>query len=177
VRTATVATAGACAVVAGVLLVTFWGLLTPPPGDGCNTSLRPSTFRDALGPIHLAGALVLSACLWALGTVRRESTTPGPLTLLVLAAVWVYIGVCWKENELFGFAGFVGVFLGPTIGLVGLVVLGVRTVAVERSPKHPEQRWRRHAATAQTLVWGCLLLGLPASMSFAWMRGADPFCF
>lgn len=160
-----------------VLLVTFWVLLAPVEDSGCNTALLPSDFRDALAPVHLAAAVVLSACLWALGAARRGAETPGGATLVVLGAVWVYIGACWADHDLFGVAGFVGVFGGPTVGLVGLFALGVRSLALSRSPAPADERWRRHALSAQVLVWGCLLLGLPASIGYAWLRGADAFCF
>jgi hypothetical protein len=177
VRVATVASAAACATLAVILLVTFWVLLSPVDGGACNTSLLPSAFRDALGPVHLGGAIALSACLWALGAARREAATPGPVTLVCLGAVWVYIGACWADPDLFDVAGFFGVLGGPTIGLVGLLVLGVRTIVLMRSASPADERWRRHALSTQVLVWGCLLLGLPASMGYAWLRGAEAFCF
>jgi hypothetical protein len=100
----------------------------------------------------------------ATGRARRRSS-------------WVYIGACWAEHELFTPAGFVGVFGGPSVGLAGLAILAVMTVLVARSRAPRELRWRRHAAAAQVLLWGSLVLGLPASLGYAWLSGADAFCF
>ena len=177
-RRATIVTTAVCAGVFAVLLLTFWVVLSPVDADdGCNTTLAPSAFRDALGPVHLVAAGVLSACLWALGAARRGSDRPNVVTMLALGALWIYVGACWADNDLFAPAGFAGVFGGPSIGLTGLVILAVTTAVAGRSRAPRELRWRRHAASAQVLLWGALVLGLPASMGYAWLSGADGFCF
>src|SRR3954452_1384296 len=178
-RRATLWSTAVCAGVFAVLLVTFGLVLSPVDLDdgGCNTSLAPSAFRDALGPLHLLAAIVISASIWALAAARRGRDRPGTPTLVVLGAAWVYIGACWAEHDLFTPAGVVGVFGGPSVGLAGLAILAVTTVLVARSRAPRELRWRRHAAAAQVLLWGALVLGLPASLGYAWLSGADAFCF
>lgn len=56
-------------------------------------------------------------------------------------------------------------------------MLAIRTAVVAASVDDEARRWRRHAATTQVLLWGALLIALPASLAFAWLRGASLFCF
>jgi hypothetical protein len=53
---------GALALAAVAVL--FQSILEPVGGDGCNTSLLPSTFATVLAPAHLVAAAVLAACIW-----------------------------------------------------------------------------------------------------------------
>ena len=98
-------------------------------------------------------------------------------TLLVLGAVWLYIGVSWANPELFGYAGFVGALAGPTLGLGGLGILAIHAVLVWRSGERREDRWPKLSRSTLALLWGGLLIGLPASLTYTWFQGAEAFCF
>jgi hypothetical protein len=141
--------------VAGTLAVTFWVLLHPPETVSCNTTLPDSTFKAALVPVHLAAASVLAGALWSLGARRA------------LAAVAVYGLASVVYPPLFAPAVFAGVVVGPLLGVGGLLALGVRAALGRRVD----------GFSVRVLLWGALLLGIPASLSFAWMRGASIFCF
>jgi hypothetical protein len=176
-RRATAGSLMAAVLVAACLVVTFAVLLHPPEPVSCNTSLLDSPFRTALVPVHLAAAAVLSLCLWVLSAHGRGARIPGRPTLWALAGVWAYALASVAEHDLFGVIGMVAVVAAPTIGLVALVVLIVRALLVERSAAPPRARWLDHARSTQLLLWGGLVLGLPASVSYAWLSGASFFCF
>jgi hypothetical protein len=144
----------------------------------CNTSLAASTFKDALVPVHLLALAIVSAALWSLAAARTASERPGRVTMAALTLVWVYVGVCLFVPGLFGIAALIGVFGGPTVGLTALLVLAVRAFLTYRSTSlSGDARQDDYAITALGLAWGALLLGIPASIAYAWLRGADPFCF
>jgi hypothetical protein len=85
--------------------------------------------------------------------------------------------VCVVLPDLFELVGFVAVFAAPTLGSVAVLALLIRTVVTSRSDWAPAERARAHAETARWLLWLGLLLGLPASLSYAWLSGASAFCF
>jgi hypothetical protein len=151
--------------VAAAVLVTFWIALEPVAVDGCHTSLAPSTFRDALIPVHVAAAAVLSACVLALSTRRG--------TLAGLAIGWTYVLASLAHHDLFGVLGLVAVVAAPTIGLLGVLALLVRTLVALRAGAD----WSDHALSVQVVLWGALVIGLPANLAYAWSAGADFFCF
>jgi hypothetical protein len=156
--------------LAGVVLL-FQAILEPVR-DGCNTSLIPSTFATALVPVHLAAAVVLAACIWTASGPR-----PGPWTRRGLAATLTFALVCVAVPDVFGIVGFVAVFAAPMLGPVALLALLIRAAVTARSGRAPAERARAHAQTARGLLWLGLLLGLPASVSYAWLSGASAFCF
>ena len=152
--------------LAGVIVL-FQSILEPARYDGCNTSLVPSTFASALVPAHLAAAVVLAACIWVVSGPR-----PGPWTSSGLAAALTYALASVAVPDLFQLVGFVAVFVAPTLGSLAVLALLVRAVVTA-----PAERARAHAQTARWLLWLGLLLGLPASLSYAWLSGANAFCF
>jgi len=153
-------------------VVVFFQTILEPVRDGCNTSLIPSTFATALAPAHLAVAMVLAACIWAM-----SGAGPGPWTRWGLAAALTFALVSAAVPGVFAPVGFVVAFAAPTLGLLAVVALLIRTVVTERSGRSPAERARAHAQTARGLLWLGLLLGLPASFTFAWLSGASAFCF
>jgi hypothetical protein len=161
---------GALALAAVVVL--FQSILEPVTTDGCNTSLVPSTFATVLGPAHLAAAVVLAACIWAMSGPR-----PGPWIRRGLAAALTYALACAAVPGVFAPAGFVVVFATPVLGPLALLALLIRTVVTARSGWVPAERAAAHAETARWLLWLGLLLGLPASASFAWLSGVSLLCF
>ena len=161
---------GALALAAVVVL--FQSILEPVGDDGCNTTLLPSTFATVLAPAHLAAAGVLAACIWWISGPR-----PGAWTRRGLAAALAYGLASTAVPGLFAPVGFVIVFGGPILGPLVALVLVVRTVLTLRSPAPPEERRREHAETARWLLWAALLLGVPASATYAWLSGVSLFCF
>jgi uncharacterized membrane protein len=167
-RATCTALAGAGAAAAAVGLA-FWVVLQPAESVSCNTALLDSAFKTALAPVHVAAAAVLSACLLVLSRGRP--------TAFALGAVWAGVLAGLAVPAVFAPFAVAGAVLGPTLGPLALLVLLVRTVLLERSSAPPEQRWADHARTAQILLWGALLVGLPASYAHAWLSGASFFCF
>ena len=161
---------GALALAA--VVVFFQAILEPGMADGCNTSLVPSPFATALAPAHLAVAMVLAACIWAM-----SGASPGPWTRWGLAAALSFALVSAAVPGVFAPVGFVVAFAAPPLGLLAVVALLIRTVVTERSGRSPADRVRAHAQTARGLLWLGLLLGLPASFTYAWLSGAGAFCF
>ena len=157
-RRTTLTTVAACGAVAAGLWLLF-GVLLEPVREGCNTSLIDSPYATALVPAHLIGAAVLTTVL------RRPRG--------VLIAVWVVIAVCLVLPGIFGVIGFAAVFAGPLIGIPALLALAIGAAVNARRP----DRWAKFAPMATALAWGVLLLGLPASVSYAWLEGASAFCF
>jgi hypothetical protein len=123
-------------------------------------------------PVHLAAAVVLAGCIWAASGPR-----PGPWTRRGLAATLTFALVCVVVPDVFGIVGFVAVFAAPTVGSAAVLALLIRAVVTARSGWAPAERARAHAGTARGLLWLGLLLGLPASVSYAWLSGASAFCF
>ena len=68
---------------------------------------------------------------------------------------------------------------GALIALVpvglALAINGVLRLA-RRGPKH-EPDWDERARLAQWLLWGALVIGVPATYTAAYLNGADLFCF
>ena len=155
---------------AGVVVL-FQSILEPVR-DGCNTSLIPSTFATALVPAHLAAAAVLAACIWVVSGPR-----PGPWTRRGLAAALAFAVVCVAVPDIFEPVGFVVVFTAPTLGSAAVLALLIRALVTARSEMAPGERARTYAQTARWLLWLGLLLGLPASVTYAWLSGASVFCF
>jgi hypothetical protein len=156
--------------LAGVVVL-FQSILVPVR-DGCNTSLVPSTFATALGPAHLAAAGVLAACIWVMSGPR-----PGPWTRRGLVAALAFAVTSVTVPGVFEPVGFVVVFAAPTLGSAAVLALAIRGLATERSGRPRAERTRAHALTARWLLWLGLLVGLPASFSYAWLSGASVFCF
>ena len=156
--------------LAGVVVL-FQSILEPVR-DGCNTSLVPSTFESALAPAHLAAAGVLAACIWVISGPR-----PGPWTRRGLAAALTYALVSVAVPELFEPIGFVAVFAAPTVGLLAVLALAIRALVTAGSSLAPAERARAYAQTARWLLWLGLVLGLPASVAYAWLSGVSVFCF
>jgi hypothetical protein len=167
-------TAGVAAALA--VTATFHLLLRPAESVSCNTSLLDSTFKTALVPVHLAAAALLSGCLLALGA-RRAGGRPDRATSFALGAVWAYALGCVIEPALFGPTAFLAVIAAPTLGIVLLVVLAIRALAIRRSARSHDALWLDHARSAQVALWAALVLGVPASLSYAWLSGAHAFCF
>jgi len=78
---------------------------------------------------------------------------------------------------LFAPVGIVIVFGGPILGPLVALVLVIKTVVTLCARLPPEQRRREHAETARWLLWAALLLGVPASATYAWLSGVSLFCF
>src|SRR4051794_25611080 len=173
VRGATLTSLAAVLAVAAALLVVFWVALDPVQLDGCQTSLAPSSYKNALIPVHVAAAALLSAFAWLISARRRNAALPGRPTLAALAIGWAYALVSLADHELFGILALVAIVGAPTVGVLGAVALLLRTLANLRA----DAPWAEHAFTAQVALWGALVLGLPASLAFAWSQGADLFCF
>jgi hypothetical protein len=161
---------GALAFAAVVVL--FQSILEPAKSDGCNTSLIPSTFATALVPVHVAAAVVLAGCIWMVSGPR-----PGPWTRRGLAAALTFALVSVVVPGVFAPVGFVVVFAAPLLGLLAVLALSIRTLLTARSSLGPAERAGAHAQTARWALWLGLLLGLPASLSYAWLSGASAFCF
>jgi hypothetical protein len=176
-RRTTVASLTVGVLVAAGLVVTFWLLLHPVQSDGCTTSLLASPFKTALVPAHLAAAAALSVCVWMLSASRRRRRLPAKPTVWFLSAAWVYELASVIDHELFGPAAMASVIAAPTVGLLGLLMLVLRTVVALRSPQLAPTRWQHHAFATQVLLWGAFLIGLPANLTYAWLSGANFFCF
>ena len=159
------------ALALGGVVVLFQSILEPVR-DGCNTSLVPSTFATALVPAHLAAAAVLAACIWAM-----SGPDPDPWTRRGLAAALLYALASAAVPALFAPVGFVIVFTAPILGSLAVLAMAIRTLATMRSGWPADERAREHARTACWLLWLGLLLGLPASLSYAWLSAASVFCF
>ena len=56
-------------------------------------------------------------------------------------------------------------------------MLVLRTVVALRSPQLTPTRWQHHAFATQVLLWGAFLIALPANLTYAWLSGANFFCF
>jgi hypothetical protein len=176
-RRTTVASLTVGLLVAGGLVVTFWVLLHPVQSDGCTTSLLASPFKTALVPAHLAAAAALSVCVWMLSARRRRGPLPAKPTLWLLSAGWVYALASVIDPGLFGPAAMASVIAAPTVGLLGLLMLVLRTVVALRSPQPTPSRWQQHAFATEVLLWGGFLIGVPANLTYAWLSGANFFCF
>jgi hypothetical protein len=161
---------GALALAAVVVL--FQSILEPVADDGCNTALLPSTFATALAPAHLAVAMVLAACIWWMNGPR-----PGPWIRRGLAAALAYGLASIAVPGLFTPVGIVIVLGGSVLGPLVVLVLLIRTLVTMRAGLPPEERRREHAETAHWLLWAALLLGVPASATYAWLSGVSLFCF
>ena len=163
----------ACAGVAGGLWLLFSVILEPVASDGCNTSLIDGPYKSAMVPTHVAAAAVLSWALWhqAQATGRLVDVTRGGLI-----AVWSVVVLCVVVPGAAGILGFVGVFGGPLIGIPGLLALAVAT-AVTFLRTRGRGDWEAYAPMTRVLGWGALLLGVPGSIGYAWLEGANPFCF
>jgi hypothetical protein len=156
--------------LAGVVVL-FQAILVPVT-DGCNTSLIPSTYASALAPAHVVAAAVIAACIWVLSGPR-----PGPWTRWGLAAVLTYALASAVVPGVFELVGFVAVFAAPTLGSLAVLALLIRMLVTARSGRPPEERARAQAQAARCLLWGGLLLGVPASAAYAWLDAANAFCF
>lgn len=176
-RDVTIGTLAVALGVAAGLLLTFWVVLDPPDLPGCLADLPDSDYKSALVPAHLLALLAASGCIWLLDAARRGREMPGTLTLVALAAVWVYVGLCLADTNIFVVGALLGVFAGPTLGLVILFVVSVRALATARSSADAELRWQQHSFSVEVLLWTALVLGVPCSLSYAWLNGADLFCF
>ena len=176
-RRATVASLTVGVLVAAGLVAIFWVLLHPVQSDGCTTSLLASPFKTALVPAHLAAAAGLSVCMGMLSARRRRGRLPAKPTLWFLSAAWVYALASVIDHDLFGPAAMASVIAAPTVGLLGLLVLVLRTVVTLRSPQLTPTRWQHHAFATQVLLCGAFLIGLPANLTYAWLSGANFFCF
>jgi hypothetical protein len=159
------------ALALGGVVILFQSILEPVR-DGCNTSLVPSTFATALVPAHLAAAVVLAGCIWAI-----SGPDPGPWTRRGLAAALTYAVASAAVPALFTPVGFVAVFAAPTVGSLAVLALAIRTLVTMRSGWPAAERAREHAKTARWLLWLGLLLGLPASVAYAWLNAVSVFCF
>ena len=157
-RRTTLLTTGACAAVAMGLGLLFWVILEPATSVSCNSSLLDGPYKTALVPAHVAAAAVLTAVLWS-GDRRAR---------WALGVVWLYVGICLVENDAFGPLALFGVF-APWFGAAALVALAINAGL--------DRRWERLARLSRVLAWGCLLLGLPASLTYAYLDGASLFCF
>jgi hypothetical protein len=176
-RRTTVVSITVSGLVTASLLVTFRVLLHPVHSDGCTTSLLASPFKTALVPAHLAAAAALSVCVWMLSARRRRRRLPAKPTLWVLSAAWVYALASVIDHDLFGPTAMASVLAAPTFGLLGLLMLVLRTVVALRSAQLTPTRWQQHAFATQVLLWGAFLIGLPAHLTHAWLSGANFFCF
>jgi hypothetical protein len=156
--------------LAGVVLL-FQSILEPVR-DGCNTSLIPSTYASALAPAHVVVAIVLAGCIWVLSGPR-----PGPWTRRGLAAALTYALASAVVPGIFQLVGFAAAFVAPTLGAAALLALLIRMLLTARSGRPPAERAEAQARTARWLLWGGLLLGVPASAAYAWLGAASPFCF
>ena len=157
--------------LAGVVVL-FQPVLEPVAADGCNTSLVPSTFATAIAPAHLAVAVVLAACIWAISGPR-----PGAWTRWGLGAALTYALASAAVPGIFTPVGFVLVIVAPLLGSLGLLALLIRALLTARAGLDRAERAREHAETARWLLWLGLLLGLPAGASYAWLSGVSLFCF
>jgi len=162
--------------VGALTLAAVWALfqsvLEPVRDSGCNTTLIPSTFATALAPAHLAAAAVLAACIWVTSGPR-----PGPWVRRGLAAALAYGVASTAVPGLFAPVGLVVVLGGSVLGPLVVVVLVIRTIVTVCGSLPPEERRREHAETARWLLWAALLLGVPASATYAWLSGVSLFCF
>jgi hypothetical protein len=174
VRRIALSSLAAVTLVAAAVLMTFWVALRPVDVGGCHTSLAPSAFTSALIPVHVVAAAVLSAFAWALSARRRGRTLPGRPTLYALIAGWAYVLASLAKHGLFGLLAITAMVAAPTIGVLGALALLVRTLIALRAPA---PAWSDHAFSVQVLLWGALLIGLPANLAYAWSGGADIFCF
>ena len=156
--------------LAGVVVL-FQSILEPVR-DGCNTSLIPSPFATVIVPAHLAAAVVLAGCIWVI-----SGPLPGPWTRRGLAAALTFAVVSVAVPGVIELVGFVMVFAAPTLGSAAVLALAIRALATERSDRPRAERTRAHAQTARWLLWLALLVGLPASFTYAWLSGASVFCF
>jgi hypothetical protein len=160
------------ALALATVVVLFQEILHPLGDDGCNTTLLPSTFATALAPAHLAAAAVLAACIWVASGPR-----PGPWVRRGLTAALAYGVASAAVPGAFAPVGIVVVFGGPVLGPLVALVLVIRTVVTVCARLPREQRRREHAETARWLLWAALLLGVPASATYAWLSGVSLFCF
>jgi hypothetical protein len=155
---------GALALLGVVWL--FQGVLESPQESSCNTSLPPGSYRDAFAPAHLAVAAVLVGCLWSLGENRIALGIAGAVALLSAAIPVVFTPIA-----------LVVVVAGPYLGPVAILVVAVRTTIVARRVRGPAERRAAFTACARYALWLGLVLVLPASAIFAYLRGASIFCF
>src|SRR4051794_15935807 len=142
----------ATAVTAGVVL-TFWVVLHPVAHDRCVTSLAPSTFSSALIPIHVVAAAVLSAGVWMLGARRRGLPLPDRPTLWGLGIGWTYVAATLLDHDLFGLLALASFVAAPTVGILAVLALLVRTLLAQRAGGEDDALWRDHAFSAQVLLW------------------------
>jgi hypothetical protein len=155
---------GALALLGVVWL--FQGVLDSPQELGCNSSLPPGTYRSAFAPAHLAVAAVLVGCLWSLGENRTALGIAGAVAIL-----------CAVVPPVFAVIALVAVVTAPTIGSAAALVLVIRTAIVARRIREPMERRAALTQCARYSLWLALVMLLPASAVFAYLRGASIFCF
>jgi hypothetical protein len=155
---------GALTLLAVVAL--FQVVLEPPASSRCSTSLAPGTFRSMLVPLHLGAAAILGGCLWELDANRRA-----------LAAVAAFALLSVVVPGVFGIFGWVVVLAAPSLGLLAVIALLIRTAIVVRSVREPAERRAALAGHARMALWLGLVVALPANLAFAWLSGVSVFCF
>jgi hypothetical protein len=175
-RAAVIGSVAVTGAVAAALGLVFWVLLEPVvPDPGCNTSLQPGAYRDAMLPAHLASLVALcGAAAWLDARTAPDRRVPR-WTRLALGAVAVLAALWLLVPAVAGGLGVISVFAAPLLGVPLLIVLAVRTVLALR--RGGDRAWGQHAVTARVLVWGAITLGLPAHVAYAWLNGASAFCF
>jgi hypothetical protein len=137
---------------------------------------RSATLASLLAALGVAGVLGLTfgVLLHPLEVSGCNTSLPDSDFRTALAPVHVLAGAVlsgrlWVLSARRPRGGLPG---RPT--LLGLVAVWAYVGASQRPD---DSRWSDHARSAQFLLWGALLLGLPASLAYAWLTGAKPFCF
>jgi hypothetical protein len=144
----------------------FQGVLDAPDSLACNSSLPPGPYRSAFAPAHLAAAAVLVGCLWSLGENR-----------VALGIASAAVLVCAVVPPVFGVVALVAVVAAPTIGGAAALALAIRAAIVARRVREPAERRAAFTRCARYSLWLALVLLLPASAVFAYLRGASVICF
>jgi hypothetical protein len=176
-RAAVLGSAAIVATGAVALALTFHVLLDPAGIEepGCRTSLAPGRFADWLGPAHALAAAVLGGCIAWVAAARVGGRVPRG-TAIWLAGVALIVAVCLALDTV-GPLGFVAVFAAPPLLVIAGAAYAIGTVAIWRRDQDPGARWASLAANTEILLWILLVAGLPGSVAWAWLRGADGFCF
>jgi hypothetical protein len=109
---------------------------------------------------------VLIGCLWSLGEKRIALGVAGAVALLSAAIPIVFAPIA-----------IVVVVIGPYLGPIAILAVALRTTIVARRVREPAERRAAFTACARDALWLGLVLLLPASAIFAYLRGASIFCF
>ena len=168
----------ACLAVSAAAFAALWalfGAVLPVSDDpGCSTGIPPGAYRDAFAPAHMLAAGAIGAAVLRLHAVRRGGRRAWAVLLLAAVAACALVSFLWPAPIALVALVAMGasVTLGPALG----VTLAIRAALVVRR-EGAQGAWPAHAASIELAGWFALVIGIPATLGFAWVNAASLFCF